>query len=148
MPMSDDEKAAYFEDLMWASVEKLFAQLDGDWDSLSSEEQDIVALWRAEADIYNGGFIQFFCNWGETTFATARNALQKIGAQHSLALFERFASIMADMKDDERITELWDMPQYLSAAQLDALSALDEQYWDNPDNLCLLAYRYYCQVDA
>ena len=36
-----------------------------DFETLSEAEKDIVALWRLEADIYNCGFMQFFCNWGD-----------------------------------------------------------------------------------
>lgn len=32
-------------------------------DALSDEDQQLVALWRMEADINNGGFMQFLCNW-------------------------------------------------------------------------------------
>ncbi|WP_134686865.1 DMP19 family protein [Brevibacillus migulae] len=35
------------------------------WNMLTSQEQEIAALWMLEADVYNGGFLQFFCNWGE-----------------------------------------------------------------------------------
>lgn len=35
-----------------------------DWDSLREEEREIAALWKWEADVYNGGFIQFFLQLG------------------------------------------------------------------------------------
>lgn len=34
----------------------------GDWSRLDKDEQEIAALWKLYVDIYNGGFIQFFCN--------------------------------------------------------------------------------------
>lgn len=32
--------------------------------ALSEKEQELAALWKLEMDMHNGGFIQFFCNWG------------------------------------------------------------------------------------
>ena len=48
-------------------VKKLSANGE-DWNALSEQEQELVALWKLEADMYNGGFIQFFCNWGITCY--------------------------------------------------------------------------------
>jgi len=44
-------------------AEKL-AQNGENWDVLSEKEQELAALWRLEADMYNGGFIQFFLQLG------------------------------------------------------------------------------------
>lgn len=55
---------------------------DAGWtlDALSDEDQQLVALWRMEADINNGGFMQFLCNWGDPTCQLALRALQAMGA--------------------------------------------------------------------
>ena len=44
-------------------------------DALSDEDQQLVALWRMEADINNGGFMQLLCNWGDPTCQLALRAL-------------------------------------------------------------------------
>lgn len=31
---------------------------------MDGREQELVLIWRAEADIGNGGILQFVCNWG------------------------------------------------------------------------------------
>lgn len=41
------------------SVEKLSAHNE-DWNQLTEREQEVAVLWKLEADVFNGGFIQFF----------------------------------------------------------------------------------------
>lgn len=54
---------------IWYEYAVLFVEKKNEseqgWASLNSNEQDIAALWLLEADVFNGGFIQFFCNWGK-----------------------------------------------------------------------------------
>ena len=50
-------------DFTSAYVEKLNAAGGSDWSILTPEEQELAALWKLEMDMYNGGFVQFFCNW-------------------------------------------------------------------------------------
>lgn len=61
----------YVLDLLWdARYEHAMQRLHAlDWrlDALSAQDQLLVALWRMEADINNGGFMQFLCNWGDPT---------------------------------------------------------------------------------
>jgi hypothetical protein len=53
--------------------------------SLPNEwEREMAALWRLEADVNNGGCLQFFCNWGQESYLYASAALRKIGA-HKMA---------------------------------------------------------------
>ena len=59
----------------------------GSWklDTLPQREQDLFALWRLEADMNNGGFLQFFGNWGEANCQIVLDALKKIDALQALA---------------------------------------------------------------
>ncbi|MDO4878209.1 MAG: DUF4375 domain-containing protein [Neisseria sp.] len=138
--MTDKQQAAAFEALMEAVTDKLFEQYGGDAAKLTAQEQEITAIWRAETDIYNGGLIQFYCNWGEDGFRAACAAFEKIGAANSLNLLHRFKQLIADLHHDRR----WDISQYLTKAQIEKLDALDEQYWEDPDNILQLCYRHYC----
>lgn len=69
-------------------------------DALPSREQDLCALWRLEADMNNGGFIQFFGNWGEANCRIALDALRKIGAHQALAIVQRQRDILQRLEDD------------------------------------------------
>lgn len=52
-----------------------------DYNSLDRETQLAGALMKLELDMYNGGFIQFFCNWGYPAYLLAVDGLEQIGAQ-------------------------------------------------------------------
>ncbi len=141
--MNETEQAQAFEQYMWDSCRKLFEEYGGDWQRLSATEQEVVVLWRAEADIYNGGILQFVCNWGQQHLQQAMTIMDKIGAHQSAALLRKAEQALAYLIDDVRIQELWDIPQYLSAEAEAVLDAADQAYWEDSDHMMLKAYRHY-----
>ncbi|WP_025131395.1 DUF4375 domain-containing protein [Pseudomonas sp. PH1b] len=117
-----------------------------DWalDALCSRDQSIVALWRLEADGYNGGFLQFFCNWGEQTCQLALNALAAIGAHATHELVSRQRQLIAHLEDHPELEGLWDIPGLLSDEQHELISGeLDEQLWSAMEELPALAADYF-----
>src|SRR5947209_12843058 len=49
--------------------------------SLPTEwEREMAALWRLEADVNNGAYLQFLVNWGRESYHYASQGLKKIGA--------------------------------------------------------------------
>ncbi|WP_177206710.1 MULTISPECIES: DUF4375 domain-containing protein [unclassified Variovorax] len=85
-------------DLVWeasysAATERLKAS---DWklEALLHVERDLCALWRLEADMNNGGFLQLSGNWGEATCQIALDALREIGAHKALAIVQRQRDIV------------------------------------------------------
>ena len=104
---------AEFENYSFDVVDKLFSEFDGDLSKMTVAEQEVVRIWRLEADMYNGGFIQFFCNWGYENFVETQKVLKKIEAVKSLALITECEKIISKLKDDDRVKALWDIPKYL-----------------------------------
>ncbi|RBL92375.1 DMP19 family protein [Chitinophaga flava] len=145
--MQQDEQRKAFDDYSYKLVEKLFSQHEGKLDKLSEKEQEVVRIWRLEADMYNGGFLQYFCNWGYDNFLETQKILQQLGAVKCLQIITEYESTIAVVQDDERLTALWDIPKYLgdylTVEQEQRLEELDNLYWDNPDDLQLLCYNYY-----
>ena len=139
-----------FEDHSFKVVDKLFNQHGGDLSALPILEQEVVRIWRLEADMYNGGFIQFFCNWGYENFQITTQVLAKIGANKSLDIITKAEQIISVVKEDKRIKALWDIPKYLSeyltTSDFETLDTLDSTYWENPDDLQYLAYKFYLQA--
>ena len=86
-------------DMLWdAHYEGALAALRAvEWklESLPQREQELVALWRMEADINNGGFMQFLCNWGDPTCQLALLALGKIGAARTRAILAEMRGLVA-----------------------------------------------------
>lgn len=118
---------------------------DSGWNTLTLEEQEIAALWLLEADLYNGGFIQFFCNWGEVAYLNAVRALQAIGAVHALEIVQSGYACIEHLSEDKRLTQLWDIPMFLTEEEIERLDKLDEQFWEDQDHIAEIAHRYYVE---
>lgn len=123
-------------------VEKKNEAANG-WAALTANEQEIAALWLLEVDVFNGGFMQFFCNWGEEAYLHALRALHTIGATQVLNIIKSAYGCMEHLKEDERLTELWDIPKFLTIEQEQQLDTLDQQFWDNEDQIAQKAFDYY-----
>ena len=138
---------AEFENYSFDVVDKLFSEFDGDLSKMTVAEQEVVRIWRLEADMYNGGFMQFFCNWGYENFVETQKVLKKIEAVKSLALITECEKIISKLKDDDRVKALWDIPKYLpeyiTEAEDNRLNELDELYWTNVDDIQKIAYDVY-----
>ena len=114
------------------------------WDSLSEKEQELAALWKLEADMYNGGFIQFFCNWGYECFQHAIRCLTQLKAEECLNIVQQQYKIIERLENDKRIKELWDIPKYLTEEEKTKISdELNVKYWNNSDNIIEKTFKVY-----
>ena len=101
---------------------------NGDWNKLDEDEQEIAALWKLFVDINNGGFIQFFCNWGFQCFCYAMRGLKRID---DTSLYELLADTYYDVleKFEER------------------LNTADTQFYKTEcEHFTKMAYEYYHQT--
>ena len=146
--MNKEEQREQYENYSFEVVGKLFDEHNGDLSKLSDKEREVVRLWRLEADMYNGGFLQFFCNWGEENHLEACAVLQKINAPDALAIINESAALVSLCKHDDRIKSYSDiyiyLDDHLTEEQIARLNELDELYWENPDDVPYLAYQHYC----
>lgn len=109
-----DTQADRFEQMMWQAVDKLFEQHDGKLESMDGREQELVLIWRTEADIGNGGILQFVCNWGFPAAEKTCSVLKKIGAVHSAMLIHRAADALGKeirhlQSEGKNLKEMWDI---------------------------------------
>lgn len=58
------------------------SSLPTDW------QRELAALWRLEADVNNGAYLQFLANWGRESYVYASQALKKIGARKMADLID------------------------------------------------------------
>lgn len=125
---------------------KLEYQCGGDWNKLDEDEQEIAALWKLVVDIYNGGFVQFFCNWGFDCYWYAMRGIQRIGDKNLLErLNSTYKNVFDKFRDDKRLTKYWDIPQYLTEEDEKILRDTDTEFWDKEGEiLCKMAYEFYC----
>lgn len=132
-----------WEHLCNQSLGRLHA-LEWQLDKIDSTDQAIVALWRLEADGYNGGFLQFFCNWGDQTYELALAALKAIGAERTRELVSRQRQLIDHLDGHPQLKELWDIPGLLSEAEHELISGeLDSQLWDIAEEIPALAVRHF-----
>jgi hypothetical protein len=113
------------------------------WSALTEREQELAALWKLEMDMYNGGFMQFFCNWGNEAYLLALRALTTIQATEAARIVQECHQVLGRLENDERIKKLWDIPEYLTKKELRALDALDNAYWEDPDEVMKRTCAYY-----
>jgi hypothetical protein len=57
------------------SHECRLSSLPEDW------QRELAAIWRLEAEVNNGAYLQFLSNWGRESYVYASQALKKIGAR-------------------------------------------------------------------
>jgi hypothetical protein len=112
-------------------------------DRLSPTDQELVALWRMEADINNGGFMQFLCNWGDETCQLALQALRKIGAVHMLDVLSRMRALIDRFEASPEVVQLNDVYGAMTEAEQEEMETLDHAFWDYPDPLSRLGLRWY-----
>lgn len=118
-------------------------QAGWDVDAVSRRDRELVALWRLEADIGNGGFLQFFGNWGERNHLTAVASLDVIGACRAAELVRGMYAVIEPYGRSDEVVSLADLPGLLTAADHDRLQELDEAFWGYPDRLARLVVRHY-----
>lgn len=113
---------------------------------LTQDEAEVVALWRLEADGYNGGFLQFFCNWGEQNCSIALTSLRRIGAANTLLVVQEQRDIVERLNGHPGVKTYGDIYSFLSTDDLDRISEqLDPAFWKAAEeipNLALPAYRH------
>lgn len=118
---------------------------DAGWtlEALSDEDQQLVALWRMEADINNGGFMQFLCNWGDPTCQLALRALEAIGAVQTHALLAGMRGLLDRLEHDPAIKELTDLYDAMSEDEQQALEAFEDAYFERPEDLARFGLKHF-----
>lgn len=120
----------------------------GDWSRLDEDEQEIAALWKLYVDINNGGFIQFFCNWGFQCLCYAMRELKRIEDTSLYDLLDdTYCNVLDKFKNDTRLTAYWDIPEYLTDEDTERLDAADTQFYETEcEHFTKMAYEYYSQT--
>lgn len=125
-------------------VEKLHAN-ENVWASLTSNEAELAALWKLETDMNNGGFMQFFCNWGLECYEIAVRGLQKIKAEKMRAIIEaEFAIVDSTYEINKNsINSYSDIGKFILEQDFKRLDELDECFWQYPESISELGFQYY-----
>lgn len=124
---------------------KLEYDSNGDWSKLNQDEQEIAALWKLVVDTYNGGFEQFFCNWGYNCYWYAMRGIQRMGYQELLEqLHKTYTDVFDKFREDKRLTCYSDILEYLTNEDENILNEINNAFWDEKGEiLCRNAYEFY-----
>ncbi len=117
------------------------------WDELSESEQELAALWKLEMDVHNGGFLQFFTNWGIVCYEHAIRCLKKIEAEKSYEIITSAYEVIDKYKDDERLITYQSLYDIILDEELDIIDELDEAYWGLPENIQELTFKKYGELE-
>ena len=76
----------------------------------------------------------------------AIRGLTRLKAEQCLKIIQQQYKIVERLKDDERLKELWDIPKYLTEEEIEKISnELDEEYWENTDNIVEKTFEVYAE---
>ena len=137
--------------------DKLESTCGGDWSKLDETEQEITALWKLAADMYSGGFDEFFLNWGFDCYsyamrgikriANANGMLKKAAVNNVYKLFDNaYKKVFARFENDDRISSYDEIGQYLTESDTEILEKTYDKFDENLGPLlCQRAYEYYCE---
>ena len=124
-------------------------------------QRELAALWRLEADVNNGAYLQFLSNWGRESYEYASQGLKRIGANKMASIIDNCQSLVDEHINLEEKTQeqMWDlMPNELidrngnllkepGSVLPDTIIAriydLSYEFMDYPDDLSGLGTRYY-----
>lgn len=124
---------------------KLEYKYKGNWDKLDETEREIAALWKLVVDMNNGGFEQFFCNWGFDCCWYAMRGIQKMGYTELLELLHNtYMDVFDKFKNDKRPASYPDIPQYFTEEDEKILKETNYGFWgETCTALCKRAYEFY-----
>lgn len=86
---------------------------------LTEAEEELRAVHTMEAEVNNGGFLQFFDNCGREEVEYARRGCARIGADHFARIVEAALALVPEGEEDD--------PPDASVA---ALNDVDERFYD------------------
>ncbi|KAJ8136996.1 hypothetical protein OY671_009791, partial [Metschnikowia pulcherrima] len=112
-------------------------------DSSPQRAQESVASRRMEADINNGGFMQFPCNCGHPTCQSASSALGKIGAARTRAISADMRGSVDRFEAAPEVIQSNDIYGAMTEAEQARSHESDEAYFDYPDDSARSGSAYY-----
>ncbi len=108
------------------------------FEDLTHAEQVFRAIWELEGDVNNGGFSQYYFNNSADSAYFAPDALEEIGASAMAALVRDANSLFpGGMVPRERGAR-----QALLEPLEAQFDALDQAFWEYPENLAELLFDY------
>jgi hypothetical protein len=139
MPYESDPIARKLNDLV--SNHGLYMDLMS-FGEMNAAEQALVGTWELVNEVYNGGFVQYFCNSSRANAKPMVGVLRSIDAQRAASTLE---SALALAGPDTRWTH---EPNFVKAKKSipsdvgDRLVKLEREFYDELDHLHGQVFKY------
>ncbi len=140
-----EDHTELWDDYSIEFCKKLEYGCNGDWKRLDPDEQEIAALWKLVVDTNNGGFEQFFTNWGYECYWYAMRGIQRMGYTELLELLHgTYMNVFNKFREDARLTYYSDIFDYLTDEDENILMETNTAFWEqHGERLCKDAYEFY-----
>ena len=112
------------------------------YEELADAEPVFVSVWELEAEVNNGGFIQYFFNSSGDNANYCVAALGKIGAANVAELVKQANSIFENGEPPTDSAVRQPVVESLTDEKKDFLDQLDQKFFKYPDNLTELLYDF------
>ena len=119
----------------FSPIGRKFTVIRPNYQDMGETDSMVAALYWLELEMYNGGFLQFFCNWGYDAYLLAIKGLGAINATYTEQLLLQAYGIIQRLENDSQLQELWDIPKHLTENEITKLNKIDEEYWEDKENI-------------
>ena len=124
-------------------------------------QRELAAIWRLEADVNNGGYLQFLSNWGRESYVYASQALKKIGARKMAEIIDRCQALVdehfaSEGASREQMQNLMPNPvigrdgaivkeagSILPDSAVARINELSYEFMNYPDDIATLGLKHY-----
>lgn len=122
----------------FSPIGRKFTEIRPNYQDMGETDSMVAALYWLELEMYNGGFLQFFCNWGYDAYLLAIKGLGAINATYTEQLLIQAYGIIQRLENDSQLQELWNIPKHLTENEITKLNKIDEEYWEDKENIMRL----------
>ena len=122
----------------FSPIGRKFTEIRPYYQDMGETDSMVAALYWLELEMYNGGFLQFFCNWGYDAYLLANKGLGAINATYTEQLLLQAYGIIQRLENDSQLQELWNIPKHLTENEITKLNKIDEEYWEDKENIMRL----------
>jgi hypothetical protein len=133
-------------DRLCREAQQRLRTLKWEFGALDEATKEVVALWRMEEDLINGGFQEFFTNWGSETLDYALRALHGVGATKSHTLLDGMRDYVRAFESSDNHYTVDEILEKLTVRQHDELGKLSTKLCADPDQLWRLGVLHYGEL--
>lgn len=82
----------------FSPIGRKFTVIRPNYQDMGETDSMVAALYWLELEMYNGGFLQFFCNWGYDAYLLAIKGLEQLTQHIQNNFFYRHTASSKDWK--------------------------------------------------